>query len=98
MEQFFTVNFGNIITIISFIVGGVVFANTIKIRVQTLSDSFKTIQQEVSELKAVVVSIARQEERMTAMDQRMLMQGQRVDSVADKVNHMLLVSYDRKET
>lgn len=97
MEQFLNVNLGNLITILAFLVGGIVFANTIKIRVQNLTDSFKGIQQEVSELKAVVITIARQEERMTAMDQRMLLQGQRVDGVADKVNHMLLVSYDKKE-
>lgn len=97
MEQFLNVNLGNIITIISFLVGGIVFANTIKIRVQGLTDGFKSIQEEVHELKTVVVTIARQEERLTAMDQRMLMQGQRVDNVADKVNHMLLTSYDKKE-
>lgn len=93
MEEFLRVNLGNVLTILTFIVGGVMFANTVRVKVDNLGERFDGIQEEVSELKAVLVNIARQEERITAMDQRMMLQGNRIDSVADKVNHILLESY-----
>lgn len=39
------------------------------------------IEEEMKQFRAVLISVARQDERMNAMDQRMLAQGRRIDSL-----------------
>jgi len=81
MEEFLKVNLGNILTILTFIAGGSWFMSNIRTSVDAQSGRLLNVEEEIHELRKVVVSMARQEERMTAMDQRMLMQGNRIDRI-----------------
>lgn len=83
MDEFLRVNLGNILTIITFLTGGVYFVSTIKASVEAQGGRLISVESEIHELRKVVVAMARQEERMNAMDQRMLAQGMRID----KLNH-----------
>lgn len=83
MDEFLRVNLGNILTIITFLTGGVYFVSTIKASVEAQGGRLVSVESEIHELRKVVVAMARQEERMNAMDQRMLAQGMRID----KLNH-----------
>lgn len=88
MESFLSFNFGNALTIFSFIVGGIFLASAIRSDVKSQGARLHNIEQELSELRKVVVSLARQEERMLALDSRMLSQGQRIDALSIRLDHM----------
>lgn len=79
MEQFLSINLISIIQLISYIGGGIWIISSMKSVQELQSERLKAVESELSELRKVVVSIARQEERMNAMDQRMLSQGKRID-------------------
>ena len=81
MENFLSFNLGNAVTIISFIVGGIMFVNTIRKDVSYQGDRLTDIEEEMKKMREVIITIARQEERMSAMDQRMLSQGARIDDL-----------------
>lgn len=85
MDEFLRVNLGQLLSMIVFIVGGVGFAYTVRGDVKNQGSRLESIEQELHELRKVVVSIARQEERLTAMDQRMLSQGRRIDRMANQL-------------
>lgn len=76
-----SINLGNIITIIT--VGGGIIGTFVAMRttVTSMKGEMIDLKQEVKKLADVLISVARQEERLTAMDQRMLLQGQRIDEL-----------------
>jgi hypothetical protein len=78
MEQILPVAV-EVLQLLVFIGGGVWIVSSMKSVQETQSERLKAIEQEVSELRKVVVSIARQEERMNALDQRLLTQSRRID-------------------
>jgi len=82
MQDFFSINLGHLLTIAAFLVGGVAFAYTIKGDVGRLGDRMKPVEDELIRLREVVVALARQEERINAMDARMLAQGKRFDEIS----------------
>jgi hypothetical protein len=84
MMEFFTVNLGNLLTIFSFFVGGLLFITSLKSDTRITAVRLQAVESELAELRKVVVEIARQEERLNAMDQRMLAQGQRIDRYIEK--------------
>lgn len=83
--DFLQVNLGNLLTILTFLLGGTGFAYTIKSEVRHQADKLASIEGELVELRKVLISMARYEERLNAMDQRMLMQGQRIDSQGERI-------------
>ncbi len=85
MEQFLAVNLVSILQLISFIGGGIWIVSSMKSVQQNQSIRIEAVEKELFELRKVIVAIARQEERMTAMDQRMLAQGSRLDRVANQI-------------
>ena len=85
MEQFLAVNLVSILQLISFIGGGIWVVSSMKSVQQTQSTRLESIEKELYELRKVVIALARQEERMTAMDQRMLAQGQRLDRMTNQL-------------
>ena len=85
MEQFLAVNLVSILQLISFIGGGIWIVSAMKSVQQNQSIRIEAVEKELFELRKVIVAIARQEERMTAMDQRMLAQGQRLDRIANQL-------------
>jgi hypothetical protein len=86
--DFLNFNLGNLLTIITFIIGGLGFVYTIRADVKVTSVRLSAVEKELSELRRVVVDIARQEERLNAIDQRMIMQGQRLDDTNRKVDKL----------
>jgi Flp pilus assembly protein TadB len=88
MEEFLHINFGNLLTIFTFLSGMVAFAYTIKTDVRVQSVRLEAIEDELSELRKVVVTMARQEERINAMDMRMLEQGKRVDAQGGRLTSL----------
>ena len=85
MEQFLAVNLVSILQLVSFIGGGIWIVSAMKSVQQNQSIRIEAVEKELFELRKVIVAIARQEERMTAMDQRMLAQGSRLDRVANQL-------------
>jgi hypothetical protein len=63
----FTVNLGNLLTIISFLVGGVAFVYTIKFEVRSIQSRLADVEVDLRKLTDVLVNIARQDERMNYM-------------------------------
>jgi len=76
-----SVNLGNLLTIVA--IGGGLIATfvTMRTNVKGMHDELVDMKQEVKKLAEVLISVARQEERLTAMDQRLLAQGQRLDEL-----------------
>ena len=85
MEQFLAVNLVSVLQLVSFIGGGIWIVSSMKSVQQNQSIRIEAVEKELFELRKVIVAIARQEERMTAMDQRMLAQGSRLDRVANQL-------------
>ncbi len=91
-SEFLRFILSNAVTAISLFVGMIAFAYTIKGDIKTHFHRLGSIEVELVELRKIVVALARQEERLTAMDQRMLSQGQRLDNINNYVNN----SYKRE--
>jgi len=85
MEQFLAVNLVSIIQLVAFIGGGIWIVGQLKSVQEAQSRRLESVEKELYELRKVVIAMARQEERMTAMDQRMLAQGARLDRVANQL-------------
>jgi len=92
VEDFLHINLGNVLTIIAFIVGGLAFVYTLRSdievhaqRIQMIADRFGIVEVKMERLSEVVVALARQEERLLAMDQRMLAQGARIDDLSRRL-------------
>jgi hypothetical protein len=83
--EFFTVSLGNILTIVSFILGGLAFIWSMKGDLKISSMRLTNIEVEITELRKVIVTMARQEERINSMDERLLAQGKRVDAQGDRI-------------
>jgi hypothetical protein len=87
--EFLTINLGNILTIATFLIGGLSFAYTIRSDVKVTSVRLTAVERELSDLRKVVVEIARQEERLNSMDSRMLAQGVRLDQIVSRVDGLI---------
>jgi hypothetical protein len=87
--EFLSVNLGNLLTMLTFLVGGVGFAYTIRGDVKITALRLTAVEKELADLRKVVVEIARQEERMNSMDQRMLAQGVRLDQIVSRVDGLI---------
>jgi len=83
MEQFLASNLVSILQLLAFIGGGIWIVSSMKSVQDVQSRRLESVEIELSRLREVVVAIARQEERLNAMDQRMLTQGKRLDRMAD---------------
>jgi hypothetical protein len=87
--EFLNLNLGNILTIATFILGGIGFAYTIKSDVRVTSTRLTAVELELAGLRQVVIEIARQGERMNAMDQRASAQGIRIDQIVMRLDGVL---------
>ena len=75
--NFLNIDVGNILTIVSFLVGGVTFAYTIRNDVSVINskisyttDRLETVELEIKKISEILVSMARQDERLNAMEKR----------------------------
>jgi hypothetical protein len=96
--DFLAVNLGNILTMITFVVGGLGFVYTIRADVRVTAMRLSAVEQELAQLRSVVIQIARQEERMNSMDQRTLAQGVRLDQIVMRLDGVLNRERSREST
>ncbi len=75
-----SVNFGNILTIVVMAVGGIFFF---------FLDEMKGLKDEMTKMTEVLIVQGRMDERITAMDQRMVGQGKRLDDTVRRLNTFL---------
>ncbi len=95
-----TINLGNILTIISFIAGGLLFILSMQRRIdaqsirmnnmeQDLTQVNAETQQEVRKLTDVIVLQGRHDERITALQMTQINQGKRLDDTIRRMNTYL---------
>jgi hypothetical protein len=82
VTEFLTINLGNVLTIISFLIGGTAFAYTIRGDVRLHGQRLGLLESEIRSLREVVVSVARQDERLVAMETRLNEHGKRLYEIA----------------
>ena len=71
MQFDWTVNLGNILTVGSFVAGGVLFIMTIRDDAKITARRLESVELELARISQAIVDIARQDERMKAMEHRL---------------------------
>ena|SRR5215467_3179112 len=85
MDQFFQINIGQIGQVVAILIFiGAIFQQ-IKGDIKNQADRLLKIEAEIMQFRQLLIANARQDERMNAMDQRMLSQGRRIDQIADQI-------------
>jgi hypothetical protein len=79
MDQFLTVNIGQILQTLIIVITGFIALGAMRNEIRNQGERLKNVDVEIAKLRDVMVVLARQDERLTAMDQRMLSQGRRLD-------------------
>lgn len=82
------ISFGNVLTIASFVLGGLAFVWTMKSQIDSLGSRTRTMEGELKKLVEILVNQGRQDERMNSLDQRMLVQGQRLDHAIERFDRI----------
>lgn len=82
------VSLGNVLTIAAFILGGLAFVWTMKSQIDSLGNRTQAMEGELKKLVEVLINQGRQEERMNAIDHRILAQGERLDTAIDRLNRI----------
>lgn len=83
-----SLNFGNLLTIIILGAGVVGFIYTLRGRVDDLSHRFLAMEGELRKMVEILVMQGRHDERMSAMDTRIAQQGERLDDLTRRFNHV----------
>jgi hypothetical protein len=81
-----SVNIGHVLTIIVLGASSFGFVYTLRSQVHALAERMLEVEEQVKKLVEVLVQQGRHEERLLAMDQRLIMQGQRIDDLARRFN------------
>jgi small-conductance mechanosensitive channel len=89
MEQFFQINIGQIAQVVIVLIGVVVMFQKVRDDIKNQGARLVNVETELAEVRKIMIAVARQDERMNAMDQRMLAQGTRIDSTATILNGRL---------
>ncbi len=89
MEQFFQINIGQIAQVIVVLVGFGVMFQQLRGDIKNQGVRLGKVETKLDQMQSILVSEARQDERIAAMDQRMLAQGTRIDSTATILNGRL---------
>lgn len=84
-----TVSIGNLLALGGFLISGIGFVYTMRGRLDGLSERLLELEREFQKLLDVLIAQGRQEERLIAIDQRVLTQGQRIDDLIRRVNQHL---------
>lgn len=93
MEQFLPL-LGQAIQTLALLIGGFMALGSLRAEVRFQGDRLKGIEDDIADLRKAVISLARNEERVVSLDQRMTLQGQRLDRTIQKVDGFLI--YGRK--
>jgi hypothetical protein len=79
MEQFLSFNIGQVVQTLIIVAGGFMALGTMRSEIRYQGQRLLLLDNKIDKLEAAFVQLARQDERMNAMDQRMLSQGRRID-------------------
>ena len=93
-----SISLGNLMTIVSFIIGGVSFVYAIKSDTRVLATRLGNLEEDVKKMSDVLVELAKTDGRMNLIEDRILAQGKRLDE-ATSVLHAMMTSqkvYERK--
>lgn len=82
-----TISAGNLFTIGSFLVVASATVITLRNRVDSISIRLLSFENEIRRLTDILIAQGRQEERMNAMDARMVNQGARLDDMIKRYNY-----------
>jgi hypothetical protein len=66
-----TVNLGQLITFLGFIIGGVSFVVAVRLKIEILHDRMSDVETELKKMTNVMIELGRQDERLNAMDHRL---------------------------
>ena len=66
----FTVNLGHVLTIASFLIGGVAFVYAIRGDVGSIKARMEVVESEIRKISDILITVARQDERMNAFDRQ----------------------------
>src|SRR3989304_9913177 len=83
------ISLGNALTIVSFLVGGVVFVVAVRGQVDALAGRMAFVEQELRKLLEILIQQGRHDERMAAMDSRIQAQGQRLAQMTVRGNRTM---------
>lgn len=89
MQDFWQFNIGNLLTIFT-LLGSVLAAFfTLRGRVDGLNERMLFVENKLEQLVTVLVEQGRHQERLIAFDNRLNLQGQRIDKVGESLNALL---------
>lgn len=83
-----TVNLGNVISIVSMFVIGIGFLYSMKTRIDSMANRLIVLEEDLKKLIDVLIAQGKQEERINALDQRMVAQGIRLDDLTKRFNYL----------
>jgi small-conductance mechanosensitive channel len=89
VEQFFQFNIGQIAQVVIVLAGVAVMFQKVRDDIHNQGARLANVETELTEVRKIIITVARQDERMNAMDQRMMAQGTRIDSTATILNGRL---------
>lgn len=81
-------NIGNIVSIVGMFAVGIGFLYSMKDKIDNMSTRLLVLEGELKKLIDVLIAQGRQEERISALDQRMVAQGIRLDDLAKRFNNL----------
>ena len=84
--DFWSFNIGHLITIVSFLGGGLIFIGSTKTQLSDLSKRAEALEKELIKLVEVLINQGRHEERLNAFDQRLCGQGRRIEELESRFN------------
>jgi esterase/lipase len=91
-----TVSLGNILTIVSMMVAVISFAFILRSQIKEvaletmdLKEDAKDIKKDLTKITEILIVQGRLDERVTAMDQRMVYQGKRIDDAVRRMSTFL---------
>lgn len=88
--EFFYPLIGQAVQTFAILIGGFIALGALKTEVRFQGDRLESIEGDIDELRKAVISLARNEERVVSLDQRMTLQGQRLDRTIQKVDGFLI--------
>ncbi len=77
-----TINLGNALTFLGFVLAATAIVYSLRANVRSLGERMRAVELEMRKLTEVMVTLGRQDERLHAQMQRMLMLEQRIDELA----------------
>ena len=82
MEDFIAHNIGVLVSLFITLLAGAIGYGALKTDVKNQGTRLDNIEDVMTKMQDILIKVAVQDERLTAMDQRSLMQGQRIDNLA----------------